>query len=924
MSFKPKKLTVAVMIAMGVTSLAQAQTATTEKTVITGSNIKRVDQEPVAPVDIITREQIEKTGLPTVAEVLRSIPSNTGGSYGENFSNSFARGAAGISLRGLGQKATLVLINGRRTSGYGFAQNLQDTFVDLNSIPSSAIERIEVLKDGASAIYGSDAIAGVVNIILRRDFRGVEASADYGWFEGKHDQRASITAGMGDLGKDRYNVFGVFDYYKRDLLNYKDSEFGKTRDARGETGGRNEQSLTAGGTWRQLTPAGGLTQNFRAMTECPGTVMNGVQAAQAGLINISNPAVYPGSQSNASYNTNLARAVTSNTFCTVDFNQAGALTALPGTERYGFVGRLTYDITPTIEAYGEIGLSQVKSDAVFTPRFFAGNTALRQTPAGLAPFTFNVNFAPGVAGNPFNTPAQFSGNLFQLGTLNYDTKSDTGRFLAGLKYTFGGWDGDSAVGYSKNKVTDKSINTMLFNPMAAALGVGIAPQPPIPTSTSSSLNLDRPSTTPQSVYDSFLTTSQRKAESKLTFADTRLSSELLPSLLPGGPIGVAVGVETRKEELQDRPDPRGVTGEIFGQGVTATDASRTQYAGFLEFALPFTRQLEGQAAVRYDHYSDFGSATTPKFGLKFKATPWLLLRANWGRGFRAPTLPEISPSIATFFTQVNDPITGQSGVQISGVFAGNPGLQPEKSTSTTIGIVFEPSANFNVGINLYEIDWKNLVTGGSFQVTVNDCASANPPPNCSSVVIRDPATNTIVTVLANYFNQNSTITRGADLDAKYSMGTGFGRFTARLNATYVDTFKEDGVEQAGRNDGLISTIPRVKGQFAIDYDNGPLSMTAEMNYIHHYWQGLLAGSRFIPNDPSFQTRVYPDQVPSYTTYSLYGKYQITKNLAVYGSVVNLTDKLPPYDPGFSSTNLYDFSLYDPRGRMFRLGLTYKM
>ena len=251
-------------------------------------------------------------------------------------------------------------------------------------------------------------------------------------------------------------------------------------------------------------------------------------------------------------------------------------------------------------------------------------------------------------------------------------------------------------------------------------------------------------------------------------------------------------------------------------------------------------------------------------------------------------------------------------------------MKAEKSESTTIGIVFEPSANFNVAVNLYEVDWKNLVTGGSFQNTVDDCASDTPPANCSSVVIRDPVTGQIVTVFANYFNQSSTITRGADIDAKYSMPTSVGRFTARLNATYVDTYKEDGNEVAGTNAGLVATIPRVKGQLALDWDYGPLSVTGQMNYIHSYWQTALAGTRYIPNDPSFQNGRYPDQIPKYITYNLYGKYQITKNLAVYGSVVNLTDKLPPYDPGFSATNLYDFSIYDPRGRMFRLGLTYKM
>ena len=180
-----------------------AQQQQLERITITGSNIRRTDQETVAPVEIITREQIERTGRPTVADVLKTIPANIGGSFGESFSNSFAAGAAGISLRGLGQKSTLVLLNGRRVTGYGFAQNIQETFVDLNAIPASAVDRIEILKDGASAIYGSDAIAGVVNIILRRDFKGIEVAGDVGFFEGAQDYRANVIAGFGDLGSDR-------------------------------------------------------------------------------------------------------------------------------------------------------------------------------------------------------------------------------------------------------------------------------------------------------------------------------------------------------------------------------------------------------------------------------------------------------------------------------------------------------------------------------------------------------------------------------------------------------------------------------------------------------------------------------------------------------------------------------------------------
>ena len=166
---------------VALSAVAQQQQSTQlQRVEVTGTNIKRIDAETVAPVEVITREQIARTGQPTVADVLRNLPANSGGSFGESFGNSFAPGAAGISLRGLGQKTTLVLLNGRRVAGYGFAQNLQDSFVDLNAIPSSAVERVEILKDGASAIYGSDAIAGVVNIILRRDFSGVEASLSGG------------------------------------------------------------------------------------------------------------------------------------------------------------------------------------------------------------------------------------------------------------------------------------------------------------------------------------------------------------------------------------------------------------------------------------------------------------------------------------------------------------------------------------------------------------------------------------------------------------------------------------------------------------------------------------------------------------------------------------------------------------------------
>ena len=867
-----------------------------EKIEVTGSHVKRVDTESVSPVDVITREQIERTGQATVAEVLRNIPANSGGSFSESFTNSFAPGASGISLRGLGQKTTLVLLNGRRVTGFGFAQNLQDTFVDLNSIPASAVERVEILKDGASAIYGSDAIAGVVNIILRKDFKGIEASVLAGRYEGKNDLRATLTGGFGDLARDRYSVFGTLDYYHRDLVELSDTKFGRDRDYRDTPGGRNSQSLTGGGTWRQLTTANANTSNFRASSECQGQIIDAATAVARGLI--------------AAPLGNTAFNLPTNTFCFYDFNSQ--FTALPKTDRINAMGRGTYEFSPNLTGYVEAGYSRVETFQTFQSPFFAGTTGLTRTAAGLAPFTYQIRFAPGVAGNPFNTPATYSGVLTQLGTRDTDQTSETWRILAGANYTWRNWDFDSALGWSRNEIDSKSPNRLLLTGTSAAFGVPSTPQPPVPTSTSSQYNLDHPSTNSAAVINSMLATPTRNAVSELNFVDTKASTEIMQ--MAAGPLGLALGVEARKEKLTDRPDAASANGDILGQGTTATDGSRNQYAIYGELAIPITRAIEAQIAGRHDHYSDYGSSTTPKVGVKFRPTNSLLLRANWGKGFRAPTLPEISPSTATFFTSVIDPTTEQV-TQISGVFAGNPSLQAEKSDSWTAGLVWEPNANFNVGVNYYNIDWKNIVAAPSFQSIVN---GGDP-----RLVIRDPSTGAIVTVLNGFINVNETKTNGIDLEGRYRISSGFGRWTVRANMTYVNSFEENGTENAGTNNGT-NTIPRLRSQLSLDWDYRALSATVTNNYTRHYIQALLPGSFFSPQDPRFQNQVYPDRVPSYVTWDVFGKYQVTKNLAVTGAILNAADHTPPYDPGFSGTSLYDFSVFDVRGRQFRVGLTWKM
>lgn len=878
-----------------------------ERVTITGTNIRRTDTETVTPVAIITREEIERTGKATIAEVLRNIPGNTGGSFNESFANSFAPGASGISLRGLGQKATLVLLNGRRVAGYGFAQNIQDTFVDLNTIPSNAVERIEILKDGASAIYGSDAIAGVVNIILRRDFQGVEVAAEAGHFEGKNDYRVNLAGGFGELGANKFNVFGVLDYYKRDELLFSDTEFMKTRDFRGEQGGRNFQSLVAGGTWTGVPGAANANER-RAIAECAqwgGEVLTSAQAIERGLLTTGSALNLPG-----------------NTFCATDFNRV--LTALPGTQRIGFLGRGTLDLSSDTQLYAELGLSRIETDQTFTPPFFAGTTGLTQTPAGLRPFTYNINFAPGVAGNPLGTNARFTGNLFPLGTRDNEITSDTLRGLVGGRYRVFNWDLDSAIGYSENEVENINTNRITLAGTSSLFNVPTTPQPPTPLSAASACNLDAPSTT-LAACRSPLVGFPRTSTSKLEFIDTKASTEL--GQLPGGPIGFALGAEYRHETISDRPDPLAKSGQILGQGITETDGSRHQFAVFGELALPLTRQLEAQLALRNDRYTDFGNALTPKVGLKFKASPEFLLRANWGRGFRAPTLPEISPSVATFFIQVNDPLLPPNAapVQVSGIFAGNPGLDAEKSRNATLGFVYEPSADFDISVNWYEINWSSIVGSDSFQSIVDNDATRD-PVTCTGGdprVIRDPTNNcSIVTILNNFRNIANVMTNGFDIELRHSLRTLIGRFTTRMNVTHIDKFEEEGVDYAGTNGGT-NTYPRIKGYVTVDWDRGPWALTGRVNYVDSYRQELLGASFFTPQDSRFQTGTYPRKVPSYTTLDLFVRYNVTANLKLTGSILNVSDELPPYDPGFTTTNLYDFSQYDVRGRQFRVGVQYK-
>jgi len=892
-----KQLAVAIAATFVAVGVATAQTPApaqkVEKVEITGSNIKRSDVETISPVDVITREDIERSGKQTVAEVLRSIPQNSG-SLDEKNTNSFAPGSAGISLRGLGQKATLVLMNGRRIAGYGLAQNIQESFVDLNSIPAAAIERIEVLRDGASAVYGSDAIAGVVNFIMRKDYRGAEVSVSGTALQQTskgREFRVSGTFGFGDLGADRFNVMGTVDYYKRGELLFTDVKFLQSYDRRRFQGGTNDTAITVG-QFQDRTAVNGLLTT-RAFSECPGTVVTGIPAINA---------------------TGIAGGTLGNTFSAAsswcNYDLAKNTTVSPATERIGGVGRATFQISPTLTGFAELGYSKTKTDQVFQYAFVR-TTGFAASGQSIIPFTYRVVLAPGRGGNPTNGNVEYRGNFWDLGPRIAQVDSDASRLLAGLEgYNFG-WDWKSGLGYSETKTVNTSRNLISQSGLNAALAAN-------------SYNFDKPSTNSEAVRDSIRVNSSNVGKSKMTAFDLKGTRELFE--LPGGPAGIALGLDYRRESMNIVPDARIAANDVLGRGQTSVDGSRNVVAAYGELSLPVTKAIEASLALRGERYSDYGSSTVPKVGAKWKATDNVLLRASFGKGFRAPSLPEISKSAATFFTSVRDTPTCRANntptcvaSQISGVYSANPDLKPEKSDSLNIGAVFDVTKELSFGLDYFDIKHKNLISTVDFQSVVDGLARGT--------IIRDPQNNSIVAVLAKYENLDAVRTSGFDLDARWKFSTSYGKIDTRVSVNYLTRY--DQISSAGdptisfngnNGPGTGYTItPRYKINTSIGWDQGPWQATLVSRYLPGYSNtaGQAAGVTTSTGG------TLPDRTSAKNYWDLYGSYQATKDLKISGGVRNLTDTQPPFDPQRQATFTYAYEEYEVRGRMFQLGLTYK-
>ena len=870
---------------------------------VTGSNIRRVEGEGALPVTVITRDQIDRSGATTPMELLQQISANN--SLGAvNIANSVGAttlAQQGASLRGLGPARTLVLINGHRLENFAGAIQGVEQGANLSAIPFDAIERVEVLKDGASAIYGSDAIGGVINFITRSDYTGGEVTGFYGTptkgggASGRGDQwKANGSFGFGDLAKDRYNVFGTVSYAEQKPMDQASRRFSNT-DSIPSIGYYAGSSNTFPGNVR----TGGI-----------GVVSNGQIAA-------------PNNCAPARYLNVPAIGING---CVADLASVPGVEMIPDDKQWNAFAQGKFQINNDWQAYA-MGLyshdetrlviqpGPISSVFSYGPDSTPGTILLQPT----SPFYPHAVAAEhGVDGKPLNVRWR----AYDAGFRDTTDTAETGEAIVGIKGTWRDWDVDASGFYADGKTRERTNGG--FQDYRLIL----------PLLNSGTVNLFGPNT-PDIVSQIRATNfigDTLSGESKSYGFQGKTSGEIWK--LPAGPLNLALGAETRKETLEQNPAEAIQGGYITGYGGQnkPVSGSRTQWATFGELNIPIVKTLEANAQVRYDHYSDFGGTTNPKISLRWQPTRSMLFRGSWGTGFLAPALFELHSVNTTGVsaTGLSDPIrcpvTGDTGIdcvtQFSVLFGGNPVLKPEESEQATLGFVLEPFVGASFSVDYFKINLKNAIVDGiSPETVLGDIGQFG------GLVTRGPVDpnfpnlpGPITSIAQTYVNVGSEHIQGLDIEGHYRTPMqSWGRLSFNLSGTYY--LRYDSQNTDGTWSGNVGTIlnsvntgviPRWKHYASLSWDQGPWGATLAQTYQTSYTD---AGTDF---DGNLRT------VGSLSIWDLQGTYSGFKNTTLTLGVKNLFDRDPPATNQVGNFLAgFDSSYYDPRARFIYGSVTYR-
>jgi len=864
---------------------------------ITGSSIKRIEGETALPVQTITREEIAKSGVTTAAELLTKVSANNNGlTDGASITDgtSGQRGFNSANLRGIGTSSTLVLLNGRRLAN--FASPGDGAGVDLNNIPAAAIQRVEILKDGASAVYGTDAIGGVINFITRQDYTGIDLTAYLGDSQkgGAGKRTLSLAGGYGDISKDRFNLVGVLDLQGLDGLRSTERDFIA----------RNDIPNTLGNLLSSQTLPANLDINTAQRNALNAA---GNYGFLDNRINFSRPGCNPPA---------TVYTVTGpggRSACT--YNYMADTEIYPDSKKLGFLGRATLQFAPDQRAFAEVLKSKTETTYVLSPvsqRFRNTGGVDDRVPTSVVP-QFAAAGITGVIGG-----VRLRGT--EMGNRSNEVTSDATRIVVGVEGLLAGWDYSAAVNHSVNKTSDRYVDGY-FRYRLVADGV-----------KSGAISLTGNSgPAGKAIIDAARVNDvARSSEGTMDSVDAKVSRTI--GKLPGGDLALALGIEHRREEASFTPSALLRSNDIAGDRVSSgtltilpTDNARSLTAAYAEILAPVTKQLEAQIALRHDSYSSVGSTTNPKLGLRFEADKALLLRGSYGTGFRAPSFSELyRPTIlGTAASVLPDPVrcaiantpscTDQWPVQRRS----NPDLKPETSRQFALGFVLEPNANVSAAVDYWNILKKDVISDiGEELILAN-------PTKYASLILRDQD-SFITDIILQKRNQGQQRTSGIDLTIDLrGLKTPVGSFAARLAGTYVIESKkqtapgDDFVSNLGKfvNDGVVQ---RWRHRLSVDYDRGPLGLTLANTYYSGY------NDQNTAIDLTTGRKVPDNVVSAYSLWDLTGSYQLTKALKLRGGVLNLLDKQPPFtNQAYYFLASFDPTYADPRGRFFYVSMNYQ-
>ncbi|XHS78095.1 TonB-dependent receptor [Burkholderiaceae bacterium UC74_6] len=898
------------------TAIAQeteAPTAKLERVEVTGSSIKRPLSDGALSVQIITKQDMQKAGLTTAAEVMATVTASS-----NNLTDGVSIGTGGYkdqmgfnsaNLRGLGTSSTLVLLNGRRMAN--FASPGDDVGVDLNNIPAAAIERVEVLLDGASAIYGTDAIGGVVNFITKKDYRGVQLDVYGGRTQegGAGKRQASISGGAGDLTRDGFNVFGVLDVQHTGALNTSQRKF------------ISDLKIPERLPW--LLASYGSPANLRLQSgdqldylQSQNFMING-QLLDSRLFNLSAPTCNPPAT------LYLPAGIGGAYGCTFDFMRD--LELYPKSNKTSFLGRAEVALGGSHRFFVEASAARARTWYVGT----SNRTDGAEVDMALIPQLAATGIVTALPDDHF---VSIRGRLNEAGGRASQLGSTGTRVLIGMTGSIGEWDYDWGFNHSVNTIHDRDVHGYyLKDKILDAIGtLKLNPMKPLAASDLSFL---------ESIS---VNEEMRTARGKMDAFDFKGTRSL--ARLAGGDLGLALGMEARRESAKSRISPLLAADNVLGDGASdnslTTDNSRKVWAFYGELLAPVTKQLELSAALRHDHYQGIGGTTNPKFSFRFNLDPTVQLRGSLGTGFRAPSLNDLYRNEKISTTSVlPDPVCmAETGNDLSTcadywethTFS-NAKLKPERSTQGSLGIQYQAGKTFVASADWWFVTKRDLIN------TLGDDVILSNATKYSALIHRynqlgdpycdpdyDADDSSICYIELHKENRGRQKAQGVDFVLQWQGGaTEFGKFGATLKGTL--TLKSE--KQTGYGDPFISNlgkfvtdgvVQRWRHHLSLDWERGPFSLSLGNSYL----------SAYEDQNPSIDngngTVVAANRVKAYSLWDLTGGWEVTKSITVRAGVKNLFNTSPPFsNQAYFFISGYDPSYTDPRGRFMFVSATAK-